>query len=63
MSFPCSMAAAEAGGRPHERPVEEVLEDVWNGYISKETARKIYGVALNGWPPKVDEAETRRLRQ
>ena len=50
-------------GRPHERPVEEVLEDVWNGYISKETARKIYGVALNGWPPKVDEAETRRLRQ
>lgn len=49
-------------GKPHERPVEQVLEDVWNGYIRKETARQVYGVVVEGWPPKVNEIATRRLR-
>ena len=49
-------------GNPFDRPVEAVRDDVWNGYISKETARDIYGVALTGWPPEVDESETQRLR-
>ncbi|MGZ8446130.1 MAG: hydantoinase B/oxoprolinase family protein, partial [Candidatus Binatia bacterium] len=49
-------------GKPYDRPVEQVLEDVWNGYISNETARRVYGVVVEGWPPKVDENETKRLR-
>ena len=49
-------------GQPFDRPEEAVLEDVWNGYISKETARAVYGVAIENWPPQINESETRRLR-
>jgi N-methylhydantoinase B len=49
-------------GNPFDRPAKDVLEDVWNGYISKETARNVYGVAVAGWPPKLDDDETQRLR-
>jgi N-methylhydantoinase B len=34
-------------GDPHRRPVEEVVEDVRNGYITPETARKGYGVEVD----------------
>ena len=30
-------------GAPHERPREDVLADLANGYISEESARTLYG--------------------
>ena len=55
---------AGGGGRgdPFEREPSKVLDDVRDGYISAETARAAYGVAVSGQPPEIDEAETRRLR-
>jgi len=49
-------------GDPKKRDPQLVLEDVLDGYISPEVAREIYGVAVVGDPPMIDEAETRRLR-
>jgi N-methylhydantoinase B len=34
-------------GPPHERPVEEVIEDVRDGYVSLEHAEREYGVVLD----------------
>ncbi|RME80006.1 MAG: hydantoinase B/oxoprolinase family protein [Caldilineae bacterium] len=34
-------------GHPHQRPVEEVIADVKNGYVSLQTAVEIYGVELD----------------
>ena len=55
---------AGGGGRgdPLEREPSRVLDDVRDGYISAETAREVYGVAVSGRPPELDEAETSRLR-
>ncbi len=49
-------------GSPHERDPRAVLEDVRQGRVSVEAARRDYGVAVDveGW--SVDEEETRRLR-
>ncbi|MCL6562410.1 MAG: hydantoinase B/oxoprolinase family protein [Firmicutes bacterium] len=51
-------------GDPQERPVEAVLHDVVEGYVSPEAARREYGVAVRpseeGWA--VDWEETARLR-
>ena len=49
-------------GPPFERDPRAVLEDVRQGRVSVETARREYGVAVDveGW--SVDEEETRRLR-
>jgi len=42
------MTATGAGwGNPYERPVERVLEDVRNGYISPEIAEEDYGVRVD----------------
>lgn len=60
------MAQAGGGGwgDPRTRPVEEVLRDVREGYVSVESARRDYGVALvsspAGW--QVDERESASLR-
>ena len=56
---------AGGGGRgdPFEREPSRVLDDVRDGYVSAETAREAYGVAVGGRPPEIDEAETRRLRR
>ena len=35
-------------GSPFERPTEAVLDDVRNGYVSVEAARRDYGVVLTG---------------
>jgi N-methylhydantoinase B len=52
-------------GDPLRRPVEMVLDDVRRGYVSIESARLEYGVALildnSGWT--VDEGATRALRE
>ncbi len=49
-------------GDPREREPAAVLDDVLDGYISELTAREVYGVALEGDPPKVNQVETVRLR-
>lgn len=48
-------------GSPRERDPQRVAGDVKSGYISAETARSVYGVALNP-DGSVDAAETARLR-
>ena len=45
---------------PLERDPQAVLEDVRDGYVSRDAARSIYGVVLGG--DAVDESATRELR-
>ncbi|MFD0986262.1 hydantoinase B/oxoprolinase family protein [Methyloligella solikamskensis] len=49
-------------GNPHERPVEKVLDDVIDGYVSLEKARESYGVAIDPATMTVDEVATAKLR-
>ncbi len=49
-------------GDPFERPIEKVLEDVQNGYVSIDGARLDYGVAINSKLFEVDLIATRKLR-
>lgn len=49
-------------GPPHERPADTVAHDVRQGYVSRELARRLYGVSLVGDTYVVDEDETSRLR-
>lgn len=60
-------------GDPHARPVEEVLRDVVEGYVSIRAADEVYGVVVEYVGPpdalvrppayyRVDEERTRRLR-
>jgi len=51
------------GGRgpAHERDAQRVLDDVRQGYVSLEGARRDYGVAIKAG--KIDEEETRDLRE
>ena len=52
-------------GDPLERPAEKALEDVRRGYVTSESAKVDYGVALaldrGEW--RVDEGATRALRK
>lgn len=50
-------------GNPKERPAELVAREVRNGVISEQTAREVYGVAVDSESGKVDECTTARLRQ
>jgi N-methylhydantoinase B len=52
-------------GDPLERPVEKLLEDVRQGYVSAEGAKAVYGVALSadGGDWTVDRDTTRALRE
>jgi N-methylhydantoinase B len=51
-------------GDPLQRPIETVLEDVRQGYVSAATARAHYGVVvhLSDAGPEIDAAATRILR-
>ncbi len=49
-------------GDPRQRPVEKVVYDVRNGFVSAEQARAGYGVAVDPATGALDEAETARLR-
>jgi N-methylhydantoinase B len=49
-------------GSPFERDPEAVLRDVINGFVSREGAERIYGVALAGDGRSVDATRTARLR-
>jgi N-methylhydantoinase B len=57
----CNIAAGGGGyGDPAEREPNRVLEDVLDGYVSREAARRIYKVVIDG--DRVDEEATRKLR-
>jgi N-methylhydantoinase B len=51
-------------GSPFKRPVDRVIEDVRQGYVSPERARRDYGVAVqfSDGEPWLDEVETAKLR-
>lgn len=50
-------------GLVFERPCEEVLSDVRDGYVSVEGARREYGVVIDPDTLAVDEAATTKLRK
>jgi N-methylhydantoinase B len=49
-------------GPPWERPPDRVAEDVRQGYVSLESARRDYGVVLVSATLAVDTAATAALR-
>ena len=49
-------------GNPLDRPVQEVLDDTLDEYISVERARSVYGVVVDIATRTVDEAATTALR-
>lgn len=49
-------------GDPFTRPAEAVLYDVEMGRYTPEQAATLFGVAIKGSPPVIDDAETERLR-
>jgi len=49
-------------GNPTERPPELVALDVKNEMVSVDSARKVYGVAVDPVSFAVDEAQTKQLR-
>lgn len=49
-------------GNPVERDAAIVCRDVERGLLTPAQARERYGVAVIGWPPRVDEEETAALR-
>jgi N-methylhydantoinase B len=49
-------------GDPKARPIDEVVEDVRQGYVSVEAARNYYGVVINPRTGEVDIAATEKLR-
>ncbi len=56
-----SMPGGGGLGNPRKRPAETVAEDVRQGFISSDAARRDYGVAVND-DFSVDEKETSKLR-
>jgi len=50
-------------GHPFERDRSRVLEDVLDGKISAEYAKRVYGVVMAEPATQVDEAATRALRE
>jgi N-methylhydantoinase B len=56
-----SMPGGGGLGNPHKRAASVVAEDVRQGFISSEAARRDYGVAVND-DFSVDERETAKLR-
>lgn len=49
-------------GRPCEREIARVVHDVREGWVSRERARSVYGVALSS-KLELDRTETMRLRR
>jgi len=51
-------------GNPFQRPVDKVLEDLRQGYVSPARAQSDYGVAVQmiDGEPQLHEGETARLR-
>ena len=61
----CFQPGSGGYGDPLARPVEYVIEDVIDGFVSREGAERDYGVAIGldaEGRPVVDEERTRALR-
>jgi N-methylhydantoinase B len=50
-------------GSPFERDPAQVLDDVLDGKVTVEAARRRYGVAVSLDPPSIDDTATRTLRE
>lgn len=60
----CLLNAGGGGyGPPHQRPVDSVVDDVRNGFVSVESAARAYGVVFSHGSLEVDPARTRERRQ
>jgi N-methylhydantoinase B len=49
-------------GNPLERPIEQVRNDVRQGYVTVRSAAELYGVVLDPETFEVDAAATEKLR-
>jgi N-methylhydantoinase B len=49
-------------GDPKDRPVEKVLKDVRNGFVSVQKAKDHYGVVIDPLTLRVNEEETIKVR-
>jgi len=59
----CAVSTGGGGyGNPLDRPMDKVVRDVRDEFISVETARNDYGVVLDPETLAVDEAATQALR-
>jgi N-methylhydantoinase B len=61
-AFCISSGGGGGYGAPFERPVEDVREDVRQGYVSVKAAAERYGVVVDGEMFAVDQAATDKLR-
>ena len=61
-AFRISSGGGGGYGSPFERPVEDVREDVRQGYVSVKAAAERYGVVIDPETFVVDPAATERLR-
>ena len=50
-------------GNPHDRPIDQVLQDVRNGYVSADCAKRHYGVVIDAATLEVDLTATKLLRK
>jgi len=50
-------------GHPFDREAERVLADVRGGFVSRDSARRDYGVVVAADGGKIDQAQTARLRR
>jgi len=62
-AFRISSGGGGGYGSPLERPVEQVREDVRQGYVSVKAAAELYGVVVDAETFAVDQAATERLRE
>lgn len=58
----CYTAGGGGYGPPWERDLQRVLDDLRDGYISREKAEQDYGVCFRAGPFEIDEAATRQTR-
>lgn len=49
-------------GDPFERPIEKVLEDVKNGFVSLEKAKEDYGVVIDPGTFQINYGKTKKIR-
>ena len=61
-AFRISSGGGGGYGAPFERPVEDVREDVRQGYVSVKAAAELYGVVVDAETFVIDQAATDKLR-
>lgn len=57
----CQTAGGAGYGHPYTRDADRVLQDVLDGYVSRDVARRLYGVVIAG--EEVDRGATDALRR